>query len=197
MPVYIIKEKFWFWDADYFVTNQNGHNMYKLRRHWWAPNQAVVFYDIHDHDSQEMVIRKRLWSPFQTVFELVRHQVLLGELKEARNLLLQHKYVLILDGLEYTVDESRWKSKKMFSFKHRGTEIASVQKRALDLGNSFWVNVQVDTTYYEGDAMREVSLVVLGACLIMIQLLYQQDKHELEKQRKEKVKQMPQQIIRK
>jgi uncharacterized protein YxjI len=190
MPIYRIKEKFWFWDSDFFIQDEKGHNLYTLNRVWFSPNQTVVLKE----DNQELlVIRKRIFS-FKSCYQIVRDNKVLAEIKE-KNIWFQQKHVLELADVEYVVDESKW-SKKMFSIKHKGQEIAHVNKKMLDMSGSFWVDVKVDPTYYEGEALKEMSLTVLSACIVMIQLLYEHDRQVLKKEQKEAVKNMPLQMIK-
>jgi uncharacterized protein YxjI len=190
MPIYRIKEKFWFWDSDFFIQDEKGHNLYTLNRVWFSPNQTVV---LKEDNEELLVIRKRIFS-FKPCFQIVRDDHVLAEIKE-KNIWFQQKHVLELADVEYVVDESKW-SHKMFSIKHKGVEIAHVNKKMLDMSGSFWVDVKVDPTYYEGEAMKEMSLTVLAACILMIQVLHEHDKQVLKKEQKKAVKKMPLQIIK-
>mmetsp|Transcript_29961 Transcript_29961/g.49454 ORF Transcript_29961/g.49454 Transcript_29961/m.49454 type:complete len:196 (-) Transcript_29961:301-888(-) len=190
MPIYRIKEKFWFWDSDFFVQDEKGHNLYKLNRVWFSPNQSIVLKEEND---ELLVIRKRIFS-FKPCYQIVRNDKVLAEIKE-KTIWFQQKHVLELADVEYVVDESKWK-KKMFSIKHQGVEVAHVNKKMLDMSGSFWVDVKVDPTYYEGEAMKEMCLTVLAACIIMIQVLHAHDRQVLKKEQKDAVSKMPLQVMK-
>ena len=54
---------------------------------------------------------------------------------------------------------------------------------------SFWIDVNVDPSYYEGQALKDMCGTVLAACIIMIEILNEHDKHLLQlKQQEEKIK---------
>lgn len=201
MPVYRIKEKFWFWDANFFIQDEKGNNLYSLHKRWFAPDQAVVLKD--GEDESLLTIRKRIFS-FSPIYQIVRNDnTVIAEIKSKRvGAWLQQKHVLQLADAEYVVDESKW-NKKIFSIKEHkgGVEIAHVNKKMLDMTGSFWVDVKVDPEYYEGEALTEVCLTVLAACVIMLQLLCERDRQDVKKEkervRQEKLKKMPLQEVHK
>lgn len=193
--MYRIKEKFWWWDAAYFIQDENGNNMYSLHKKWLAMDSAVEMKDEQqqplegEKDSKSaqketvLTIRKKILS-LGTVYQVVRNDdTVVAEIKEKR-VWLQQKHVLELADIEYVVDESKW-NKKMFSLKNKGTEIAHVHKKMLDMSGSFWVDVKVDPAYYEGEALKDICATVLAACIIMIEVLCDNDK---EAQAREKAK---------
>ena len=198
MPVYRIKEKFWWWDAAYFIQDENGNNMYSLHKKWFAMDSAVEMKDeqqqqeeIEGENSPKnaqketvLTIRKKILSLGGPVYQVVRNDdTVMAEMKEKR-VWLQQKHVLELADIEYVVDESKW-NKKMFSMKNKGTEIAHVHKKMLDMSGSFWVDVKVDPAYYEGEALKDMCATILAACIIMIEVLCDSDK---EAQAREKAK---------
>ena len=209
MPVYRIKEKFWFWDAAYFIQDEKGNNMYSLHKKWFAMDSAVEMKDEQQHEGEEtedennaprnnkketlLTIRKKILS-FGTVYQVVRNDdTVVAEIKEKR-VWLQQKHVLELADVEYIVDESKW-HKKVFSIQHKGFEIAHVSKKMLDMSGSFWVDINVDPTYYEGEALKDMCATVLAACIIMIEVLCDNDrqalKEEKARKRQEKLDKMP------
>lgn len=190
MPIYRIKEKFWFWDSDFFIQDEQGNNLYQLNRAWFSPTQTVV---LKEGSEELLVIRKKIFA-LKSCYQIIRDGQVLAEIKE-KTIWFQQKHVLELADVEYVVDESKW-SQKMFSIKHKGLEVAHVNKKMLDMSGSFWVDVKVDPSYYEGEALKEMCLTVLAACVIMIQLLHAHDREVIEQEKKEAVKKMPLQVLK-
>ena len=55
-------------------------------------------------------------------------------------------------------------------------QLALVYKKKLDFSGALWVDVKVDPSYYEGEAMNDMCRTVLAACIIMIEILREHDK---------------------
>jgi uncharacterized protein YxjI len=189
MLTYRIKEKFWFWDADFWIQDEKGHNLYKLNKKWFSSSVAL-----NEGDDELLIIRKPLFALKHDCYQIVRNKIVLAEIKE-KLLWFQHKHVLELADVEYVVDESKWNNNSVFTIKNKGFVVAHVHKKMLDLTGSFWVDIDVDPAYYEGEALKEMCLTVLAACIVMLQLLHEQDRQILNKERKEALDKMPLQAI--
>lgn len=204
MPLYRLKEKFWWWEPAYTIQDEQGNNLYSLHRKWFAMDQAMEMKEELQKESEEqkqtketfLTIRKKLFS-MGPVYEVVRRDaVVVAAIKEKRVAWFQQeRHVFELADVEYVVEEGQWKHKKAFSIqptkssKKNGDQIASVYQKRFDFSGAFWVDVNVDPAYYEGEAMKDMCGTVLAACIIMIEILREHDKQLVKvEQEKRKLK---------
>jgi uncharacterized protein YxjI len=219
-----IKEKFWFWDADFWIHDERGNNAYKLcNRSWFNSNLSLK-----DKDGKELIVaRKPLFSLNKDCYQISAFHrnpsscsstktIVLAELKE-KVAWFQAKHVLILDNVEYVVDASKWSSHNMFSIQSKGFTIAHVHKKRKDSTQSLWVDIAADDdddtddppplTSEESETdnpqddnkdkiINNMFLpVVVTACLIMIQILNKQDRKFKMRLKREALDNMPLQSI--
>ena len=45
MPIYKIREKFWFWEADYYIQDEQGNTLFSLQNKWFAMDHAMKLID--------------------------------------------------------------------------------------------------------------------------------------------------------
>lgn len=83
----------------------------------------------------------------------------------------------------------------MFTIKSKGSTIAHVHKKILDLTGSFWVEVSVDPSCYDAEAFKDLCLTILAACIVMIQILHVQDRENKRRERREALDKLPLQVI--
>jgi uncharacterized protein YxjI len=185
---YRIKEKFWFWDADFWIQDEKGINVYKLNKSWFNSNISLK-----EGDQELIVIRKPLFSLNRDCYQIVRNNNVLAEVKE-KVVWFQQKHVLELSGIDYVVDESKW-NKSMFTIKTKESTIAHVHKKMLDLTGSFWVEVDVDPSCLEAEAFKDLCLIILAACIVVIQILHGQDRQNKQREKREALDKMPLQVI--
>lgn len=153
MPIttFRIKEKFWFWDADFWIQDERGNKAYKLCNRSWF-NSSLSLRD--KDDTEVIIVRKPLFSLKKDCFQISACRrnlsscsstktVVLAELKE-KLVWFQSKHVLILDNVEYIVDASKWNSHTMFSIQNKSFTIAHVHKKRMDLTQSLWVEIATD-----------------------------------------------------
>jgi uncharacterized protein YxjI len=167
LTTYRIKEKFWFWDSDFWIQDEKGNNAYKLNKSWFNSNISLK-----EGDQELIVIRRAFFSLNRDCYQIVRNDNVLAEMKE-KVVWFQQKYVLELSGVEYSVDATNW-NKSMFTIKTKGSTIAHVHKKLLDLTGSFWVEISVDPSCYEPEAFKDLCLIILAACIVIIQILHRQ-----------------------
>lgn len=215
MPVktFRIKQKVWFWDADFWIQDERGNNAYKLcNRSLFHSGLALK-----DKDGQELIIvRKPLFSLKKDCYQISacpRNSSSLSsstdtttatattatsaEIKEKR-VWFESKHVLILDQVEYVVDASKWSSHTMFSIQNKGFTIAHVHKKRTDRSQSLWLEVDASDDQPEVDGNQQdgvVCLTVVAACLVMIQILLKQDRRTKLRLKREALDNMPLQTI--
>jgi uncharacterized protein YxjI len=197
ITTYRIKEKFWIWESDIWIQNEKGTNAYKMgKKSFWSSNITVTDVTRKDQHQDLVSIRKPMISLHNDCYHIVRNSNdLIGEIKE-KYIWLQAKHVFIFGNVEYVLDDSRWRSHSTFTMKFKGYTIAHVYKKMLDLTGSLWVDIDLDSSQYETDAIKEIHAVVLSACVVMIELLNKQLKKVKLQEQRDAIDKMPLQIIK-
>ena len=212
MPIYKIREKFWFWEADYYIQDEQGNTLFSLQNKWFAMDHAMKLIDEQPQTQLEgddlverpidsppkkekeilLTIRKKIVS-LGPVFQVIRSDnTVVAEIKKKR-IWTQQRYVLDMADVEYVVDESKWRNQKTFSIRYSSKKketIADVFKksRLRDMSGSLWVDVKVDPGYYEGQALKDMCATVLAACITMLQILSENEIEELKQQQERELK---------
>ena len=215
MPVktFRIKEKVWFWDADFWIQDERGNNAYKLC------NRSLFKsgLSLKDKGGRELIIvRKPLFSLNKDRYQIsacpnnssslssstdttteTATTATSAEIKEKRTW-FQSKYVLVLDQVEYVVDASKWSTHTMFSIQNKGFTIAHVHKKRTDRSQSLWLEVDASDDQPAADGNQQdniICLTVVAACLIMIQILHKQDRRAEMRLKREALDNLPLQTI--
>lgn len=185
MVFYRIKEKFFLWEPFYNIWDDQDNIVYSLHRKW-SVGQAIEMKDAQDE--AVLTLRKKVvsWGP---AWEVVRNDtVVVASIKEKKvSWFGQERRVLEMADVEYFLEDCNWNSKKSFSIQSKeGGEMALVYQ---NWRGCFWANVKVDAAYYEGEALKDMCSTVLAACIIMLEILRENDRETVklkrEKQRLE------------
>jgi uncharacterized protein YxjI len=217
-----IKEKFWFWETDNSIQNDQGKNVYKLSKKSMLSSNITVTdltatattsttttatatatattATTTNQEQDLLLIRKPLISLQNDCYHIVRisDNQLIAQVKE-KYIWLQAKRVFLFGDLEYLVDDCRWRSHSTFTMKYKGFTIAHVYKKMLDLTGSLWVDIDMDpssSSSYKGHTLREIHAVVISACMVLIQILNRQVKKAKLQEYRDAVDKMPLQTIK-
>ena len=216
MPVktFRIKDKVWFWDADFWIQDERGNNAYKLCSRSLLKSGLAL----RDNDGKELIVVRKpffslkkdcyrisacprnsssLSSSTDTTAETAATTATSAEIKEKRAW-FESKHVMILDHVEYVVDVSKWSSHTMFSIQNKGFTIAHVHMRRTDRSQSLWLEVDASDDQLEADGNQQDSvmcLTLVAACLVMIKILHKQDRRTQMRLKREALDKMPLQTI--
>ena len=158
--IYRVKEKFWSLGNNFTITDEGGHNAYRVSGKAFSWGDKLSFQDM---EGKELAFIKQKMMSLMPRYQILKRDTIFAEVTKQFSW-LKKKFVLDVPGPnDYLIEGSFWAHE--FEFKRGAKIVATISKKHWGWTDSYGVKIIDD----------EDDVAILSTCIVIDQVLHDGD----------------------